>query len=296
MADTLATPSLRTFLLSLLSGWAGHVALATSALYVVGYLVLRFHLTQLGVFTDLAVFDERYLFAGANFLIYMASRVPGLVMLAMPVYALGRLAWHLCPAAWRETWAAPSPSPERRLWVGVLWTVACIQLVMLQPLALMASHAGPTVGWVSALALDEGAKAVFFTGLLAAAVLSVAMLRNVWAASQPQAAWRLASQLLALLVGIQLLFLPIDFGLLVANKAMARVNAAGTRALAPGEAAWLAWEGKDTVTFLLCKPSGRYSLFNTERKQLDGLEVVGSDSLFALRLPSAACPTAGATP
>ena len=50
--------------------WAAYAALGSFALYLPGYLSLRFHLTALGIGTDLAVLDERYLFAGAKSLVY----------------------------------------------------------------------------------------------------------------------------------------------------------------------------------------------------------------------------------
>ena len=54
--------------------WTAYTALGSFTVYLLGYLTLRFHLTALGVGTDLAVLDERYLFAGAKFL-----RLPGVL-------------------------------------------------------------------------------------------------------------------------------------------------------------------------------------------------------------------------
>ena len=47
--------------------WASWSLIGTFVLYVLGYLTVRFHLTVLGVGTDLGILDERYLFAGAKF-------------------------------------------------------------------------------------------------------------------------------------------------------------------------------------------------------------------------------------
>ncbi|HEX4947971.1 MAG TPA: hypothetical protein VFZ34_14965, partial [Blastocatellia bacterium] len=68
-----ATASLTAQLKEFAGSWAKYSALGSFALYVVGYLALRFHLTVLGVGTDLAVLDERYVFTGARFLIYTVS-------------------------------------------------------------------------------------------------------------------------------------------------------------------------------------------------------------------------------
>jgi len=56
--------------------WTAYAALGSFVLYLLGYLTLRFHLTVLGIGTDLNVLDERYLFAGAKFLVYLVSTVP----------------------------------------------------------------------------------------------------------------------------------------------------------------------------------------------------------------------------
>ena len=58
--------------------------------------------------------------------------------------------------------------------------------------------------------------------------------------------------LLAFLVVVQILLLPVNYGILI----MDRVAAASCRCrqairLSDGDAAWLVWEGKDGVTFLV---------------------------------------------
>src|SRR6478672_5180372 len=67
----------------LLGSWASISALGSFVLYLFGYLALRFHLTTLGIGTDLAVLDERYLFTGAKFLVYLAATIPIIVLLAL---------------------------------------------------------------------------------------------------------------------------------------------------------------------------------------------------------------------
>ena len=42
------------------SNWTTYTVVGSFLLYVVGYLALRFHLTAIGIGTDLAVLDERY--------------------------------------------------------------------------------------------------------------------------------------------------------------------------------------------------------------------------------------------
>src|SRR5215831_12986441 len=63
--------------------WAAYIAMGSFGLYFLGYLSLRFHLTALGIATDLAVFDERYLFAGARFLVYLVASLPNVLLLVL---------------------------------------------------------------------------------------------------------------------------------------------------------------------------------------------------------------------
>ncbi len=56
---------------NLLSDWKSASAIGVAVLYVLGYLSLRFHMTAIGISTELALLDERYLFAGARVLIYL---------------------------------------------------------------------------------------------------------------------------------------------------------------------------------------------------------------------------------
>jgi hypothetical protein len=75
---------------SLGGDWTKYTVVGSFLLYVAGYLSLRFHLTALGIGTDLAVLDERYLFTGARFFVYLVSSVPIVVLMAAPV---GVIAW-----------------------------------------------------------------------------------------------------------------------------------------------------------------------------------------------------------
>jgi hypothetical protein len=56
--------------------WALLTAVGSFVLYLFGYLTLRFRLSTFGIATDLAVLDERYLFAGAQFLVYFLTAIP----------------------------------------------------------------------------------------------------------------------------------------------------------------------------------------------------------------------------
>ena len=79
MADLTQTVAERIKLIG--GSWTAYMAVGSFVLYVLGYLALRFHLTALGIGTDLAVLDERYLFTGARFLVYVAASMTSAVLL-----------------------------------------------------------------------------------------------------------------------------------------------------------------------------------------------------------------------
>jgi hypothetical protein len=67
---------------------ATYGAIGSAILYFLGYLALRFHLTTLGIGADLAVLDERYLFAGAKFLVYTVAIVPSIMLVGLLLAAV----------------------------------------------------------------------------------------------------------------------------------------------------------------------------------------------------------------
>src|SRR4029450_3952705 len=82
---------------ALVGDWTKYTVVGSFLLYVAGYLALRFHLTAIGIGTDLAVLDERYLFTGARFLVYLVSAVPNILLVALPFAALGWVAERMLP-------------------------------------------------------------------------------------------------------------------------------------------------------------------------------------------------------
>jgi hypothetical protein len=73
----------------LVGPWTASLTLGSVALYRLGYLSLRFHLMTLGVGTDLNILDERYLFAGAKFLVYLGASGPNAAVVGLLLLLLG---------------------------------------------------------------------------------------------------------------------------------------------------------------------------------------------------------------
>lgn len=249
-------------------------------LYVVGYLTLRFHLAAIGIGTDLAVLDERYLFTGARFLVYLVSSVPNIVLVALPVailiWALGRI----LPEATRRRMGAWFMDPARLTVFGIVFAVSVRQCFILTDL-LLARELPKEPAWLVTLLLDGRLMPLYFSAIVTACVVPIAILvavRNV--SAEGSAAF--ARDLLVFLAAVQVLLLPINYGVLIVDKTLPRVAALGEKkALAPGDEAWLVWEGKDGVTFLVRSGAQhRRSLLTLARADVTETEILGFDRIL----------------
>src|SRR5579864_9313034 len=83
--------------------WTGYAAFGSFLLYLLGYLTLRFQLSAYGVATNLDIFDEKYLFAGCRFLVYMVSAaVPNILIIVLVLTAIGYVPYKLVPRSVRD--------------------------------------------------------------------------------------------------------------------------------------------------------------------------------------------------
>lgn len=269
---------------ALATGWASYVALGSFALYVLGYLATRFHLTVLGVGTDLSVLDEQYLFAGAKFLVYLVSTAATVLLLpvalwlfALLIHLLYRLvAWRMPgvrrPAGWlRRQWARLAAgasvwaTPTRLLLIGIAFSVLFIQVLMRKCYdyanLLVAPELPKTKIGLEGLLLAEGeSKALYFAGLMAGTALVFWLLflaRNRMVTSPPAPPpARFLVGLLAFLACVQALLLPVNYGVLIMDKHLPRVSDLGDPQQPLDvcrQGAWLVWEGSHGVTYLLAE-------------------------------------------
>ncbi len=300
MSSVRVTDQIGEALKAIVGNWTTVTLVGGFLLYVVGYLALRFHLTALGVGTDLAVLDERYLFTGARFIVYLVSTVPSVVLLALIVAALVYLPYRALPtmlqertAGWVRGLVTPWSQPTRLAVLGICFAVVMIQFFMrdcfeLSNLLLRPNLPGSRlVGWL--LRPDEGRIALFFTGLVAGCLVSGAVLLAV--GGRPQVPRWLVG-LLAFLVAVQWLLVAVNYGYLVLDNSLPRVvTLDGKEPLAPNVAAWLVWEGKDGMTYLLRTADGahaRKSLVTIGRAKVEKIEIVAYDPILpALFGPSA---------
>ena len=270
---------------SLGGDWTKYTVVGSFLLYVVGYLALRFHLTAIGIGTDLAVLDERYLFTGARFLVYLVSSVPNIVLAGLPLAALAWGVHRLLPEGARASVCAWVLRPARLTLLGILFAVLMIQFVMRQCFflsdLLLASALPAEPAWLVDLMLDGRLMPLYFSALVAGCAVPIAILwalRNAPVSGPGEAFGR---GLLAFLAAVQVLLLPINYGVLIADKTLARVAWLGDRTLKEGEEAWLVWEGKEGVTFLVRDGAlKRRSLLTLQRSKIEKLEIIGFDRIL----------------
>src|SRR5262249_31574616 len=93
--------------------WATWSVIGTFILYVLGYLTIRFHLSVLGAGTDLAIVDERYLFAGAKFVVYLVSACTTLLLLLLVPAGLCYAAYRLLSRRGKQVEKTPDSRAGR---------------------------------------------------------------------------------------------------------------------------------------------------------------------------------------
>ena len=267
------------------SDWTQYTVVGSFLLYVVGYLTLRFHLTVIGIGTDLAVIDERYLFTGARFLVYLVSTVPNIVLVALPIAGMVCGVCKLLPEAARSRACAWVAQPGRLALFGIVFSVIMIQLVMRQCFVfsdlLLARDLPNEPAWLVQILLDDRLLPLYFSVLVAACIVPIAILVALCKAEAQGGVTAFARGLLAFLAAVQILLLPINYGVLIVDKVLPRVTALGDTPLSDGEEAWLVWEGKEGVTFLLRRQDGqRRTLVTLRRSDIKRTEIVGFDRIL----------------
>ena len=267
-------------------GWAKSSFVVCILLYVVGYLAIRFHLTAIGIGTDLSVFDERYLFAGARFLVYLVSSIPSIVLVALPLLLMTWVLQRLCPQSISIKTLMFFRQPKLLLVVGIVFVVGMIQFVMRQCFILVNLLLGEAMtvmpSWLIYLLIHHDLMPLFFSLLVGACVVSLSFVWALRHAPLPPGLWTAARLLLIGLVVVQILLLPINYGVLIMDMVMPRVATLGSTPLTQGDRAWLVWEGRDGFTFLIeGKNKSGKKLVTMARSDVKRMEILGYDYIMS---------------
>lgn len=277
----------------LAGSWPAFITLGSFVLYVLGYLCVRFNLTALGLGTDLNVLDERYLFAGAKFLIYLLSTLATVVFFVLLLALVPGIIYWIVKGR-RNAVAAPTTSQQHETtgakigFVGVVLSLLSIQLVMKQCFLfsnlLLANYLPWTALNLKQLLLEEGEnrRALYFAGLVALTGLNFMLWLYARSRIQQNTAAKFLIMLLAILVGVQFLFLPVNYGVFIVEKDLPRVTGLGNQTPLPEQhEAWLVWEGNEGATFLVRGSStGDRRLITIPKKEVTRVEIVGYDPIF----------------
>ena len=268
---------------SAVAKWSVLTGIWTAVLYGIGYLALRFQLTALGIGTDLAVLDERYLFEGAKFLLLVITAIPLGLLIGLPFAALAWVVARVLPGV-RDALARWWSVPARPLIAGIVLAVLLIQVVMRQCFAfnnlLLAVDLPRQPPWFRAilLARDDTLMNLFFVVLILGVAVTATCVSALGAWETARVSDRLLGVLLVLLLGIELLLLPVNYGYLSTRRAMPRV-VLGTPA-ETGRPAWLVWEGKEGVTYLVLDPKGDRRLITMPKAEVKRTEVAAYDPVL----------------
>jgi hypothetical protein len=267
--------------------WTKYSVIGSFVLYLFGYLALRFHITAIGIGTDFAILDERYVYTGAHFVVYLVAAIANVVFVSLLFVLVGSLVGRRLSADTRIRVRVWMTDTARLTVFGIVFAVVMIQLVMRQCFLidnlLLAADLGHLPGWlVALLSDDDDLTMLYFTALVAGCALSIAILLTV-ARDQASKGRRMAIGTLAFLAATQVLLLPINFGVLTLDKVLPRVATVGGTALAEGETAWLVWEGKEGVTFLIRgRDQSSRRLLTLPRSDVKSTEIVRFDRIVPL--------------
>lgn len=270
--------------------WAAFASFGTFALYLIGYLALRFQLSTYGVLptNDLDVWDERYLFAGSRFLVYLVSSIPNVLLIVTVFLGIAYVPYKLLPDAITKLtarrvgqWAG---RPARLAVLGILLAIGLIQFVMRQCFVLENLLLADKLPkwWISRVLLaQESNRALYFSGLVGGVLLTGVLLllaRRTESASSFGS--KVSTGILAFLVAVEFLLLPINYSILIASSELPQVNELGGGDKLPqGELAWLVWEGKGEMTYLVRRGDGKRTMITMPVKD-PRLEIVAYDAIF----------------
>jgi len=269
--------------------WTSYTAFGTFILYLMGYLTLRFQLSEYGLVTNLDVFDEKYLFAGCRFLFYVIAQLPSVLLVIFVLGSILFLPYRLLLGTktrakeWIAKWAAPA---HRIPLVGVLFALGLVQFVMKNCLiygSLLLKDKLPANEWINNVLLTSaGNRSLFFVGLLAGTLLTGMVL--IFSAPS----WRSGTlfprtlvSVLAVLLAIEIGLLPVNYGTLIASQSLPRISELADEKLGEGSQAWLVWENKNVLTYFVLQSGNKRALLTVPRKDTK-VRIVAEDKIFCV--------------
>jgi hypothetical protein len=273
-----------------LGKWTSLAAVGTFLLYLFGYLALRFQLSTYGVVTDLDVFDQRYLLAGDRFLVYVVSTTPHVLVFAFLIAAIVYLPFRLLPSSLRARLRARVTAlTHMTIGVPLLGTLAAlglVEIIMRKCLIfghLLFAERLPQYDWLDDLLLaDDGTKSLFFSALVAGVLLTGAICRrSIQLIDDALPLSRMFTAILTFLWAVEILLLPVNYGVLIASPQLPRVGETTLQARPPGERLWLAWDAKEARVYFALGADGRRAMISVPGSDAR-VEVTAFDPIFCV--------------
>ncbi len=270
--------------------WTSCTAFGSFLLYLLGYLTLRFQLSTYGVATNLDLFDEKYLFAGCRFVVYLVSAVPNILIILLMLAVIGYLPYKLLPLSlkdrmkrWASSWCA---EPLHLPLLGIMLAVALIQFVLRRCFAfgnLLLCKQLPDEWSSSVLLTSNGKLSLYFSGLVGGTLVTGAILLYVLhGGTATTAASRFWIGILVFLFAVEFLLLPVNYGVLISTQQLPRVvELYAVEKLPEGQRAWLVWDSKDAVIYFVRDGQDQRMIVTVPRK--DAKErIVAYDDIFCV--------------
>lgn len=276
---------------------AAAFAVGAVVLQASGYLALRFRIRALGIEPEVSILNEQVLFEGAYLLVFLLTVLPvlltALALLALPFWALSRI-----PAIRRSFENLAShvlTTPRTLALLAGLWGVATVQLMLRKVLHyhdLLFRDLPCQPWWLRRQALAEGSDVLHVDAFFA--LLMLLPIPTLWAARRlwNTPGWRVIAVKLAALALVQILLIPIHFGVLVRGGDVPRIAAVeGDQHAAPGDRTWVIFRTAETKHFLV-RPGDGGSDRILEVQGSEGssqIEVLAFDRLYQVLAERQVC-------
>lgn len=272
---------------SLAGKWTAYAAFGSFFLYLLGYLTLRVQLSTYGVTGGLDILDQKYLFAGCRFLVFLAASVPNVLIIVLLLVAISYGPYKLIPtsvknrvARWISDWCAPA---TRLPLLGIVIGVGLIQFVLRKCFLfgnLLVSKGLPD-DWLSSVLLTSDTNiTLYFMGLVTGTLISGVILFYAGRrGGEKGAVSEFLVGVLAFLVTVEFLLLPVNYGVLITTQQLPRIAEMSGEKVPEGTRIWLVSDTKDELTYFVRDPNDQRMLLTVPRKE-SKIKIVGYDDIF----------------
>ncbi len=249
-------------------------------------------MTVMGVASGLESFDQRYIFAGARFLLYTTTGAPILLMFLLPISPIYPVLSRRLGFWPEHFWKWLTTGSVRAYVIGIAVSVVSIEFPMrlclqFENVLVKSELSGPGD---SLFFVSEWKKLLFLFVLLGSIGVAVAIWRRgVSQADSGNAVWLHYIGLFS--IGVQFIFLPINYGTYFDQREVPRVRV--TTSAGPAlrdHTTWLIAEGPDDLSFFVWQGQGK--IVSIPKRQITQVEIECYNDLLSVRFNhEAVCPS-----